>query len=142
MRVALISGLWPSEDLNGLIDLRFKIAGIKGVSDFRDFKYDSKILTQFDVVIAHSFGANPAEKLDCKYLALIEPVRFWWSQKEWRPVRANVDCFLRKGWRLPPSVPPEFGRTFNIKGLDHANAPRNEFIQQTILTAIDAMQRN
>lgn len=133
MRIALISGLWPSRDNNGFDSLRDILA--ESGHEVRIFKYTDKINSAFDVVCAHSFGANLAVEQNCQYMALIEPVRFWWSQKPW-DVSCPTDCFLRKGWRLPPSVGCSNVTNQYISGLDHGNAPRNEFIRATILSSI------
>lgn len=139
MRISLISGLWPTNDSNGFEGFAGKLRTLG--HECTIYKYTDKAPDMFDVSIRHSFGANqPMQHL--KYLALIEPVRFWWSQEKWQipSTVLQADCWVRKGWRLPPSV--QIGNpnltyiNYYIDGLDHGNAPRNLDIQSIILNSI------
>lgn len=156
MRAVIISGLWPTKDENGLFDLGHKIQNLGHHVDF--YHYGDKAIPPADIMIGHSLGGErcvniaQANEYHLTYLALIDPVAgawfpffFWVPSMHFElPHTVNLaDCFKRKSGIIPPSsriLNPGQGYQFNWDiDSNHADAPRNPFVVETILNRIKSL---
>lgn len=151
MKAILISGLFPTKDENGLIQLALEIESI-GIETCIHH-HDDKSIDSYgaDVFIGFSLGGNRAFQISktqpVKWLGLIEPVGSWvpWIWNCWKKfeIPKNVlkcDAFQRDWPLMPPSGlianPSEkYINHLKVK-TDHANAPRNSYIINTIIKRV------
>lgn len=155
MIATLISGLNPTKDKNGLYDLGEKIHGI-GITPWYCSWDQPALVPQSDIFICHSFGVRRvmqelAKGYPVKYLAIIDgvdnwfPIQIWnwWKKFEIPSNVARADSFQRSWPLFPPSgiIGNESASYRNFKNIsmDHANAPRNTFVIQTILESVKGL---
>jgi hypothetical protein len=161
MQVLLLSGHRPTADHNGLVALGDQI--------HKQFNYDVAIGryddSQFffdkpDILIGHSFGGAKCLELSkriprriIKYVGLIDAVDLYWFPifiwNFWKrfEIPANVgksDCFQRSLPLLPPSgeiknTYPLYYDNFKNIPMNHADAPRNQFVVDTILRSLRSL---
>lgn len=147
--VVFISGLAPTSDYNGFKEYADKLELLFPDFTFALRHYEDVINQDYDYIFGHSYGGHTAVKLaersikKVKGVFLIEPVyQGWYWPWNWSAssksfvITVNVlraVCFIRKGARVPVSMPIQnesliYTNDF-IEGLDHATAPRSEYIQ-------------
>ncbi len=156
MRIALISGLWPTIDENGLRDLAWMIQKLGHQYQTENYHYSDYIDPElYDGFIGHSFGGWKAHQLACSkhsnvsYLALIDPVATgwdWFSPQNNFMIPSNVeraDGFRRiRPWFPAPSSlilnPNIIAHYYSYPDIDmgHKWAPKNPKVVQTILSSL------